>query len=320
MNPLAEVRMLCHAMLGWLAIRKFVTMDEPRPRLRMGVKRQILTGWALAGLLCAAAAGGSGCTRRFAEPFDVGAELQAAVLALDAQRFEEAKSRYQRVWPHFPKGSPFWAEVTYGYGLALWHNPTATVTDQLAAERLFIELSKTEPGGAFAIAARLARARLLMCWVAAGNSFFDGEAMRLLESLLQDAPEPTRHEAALRLAELHLLHHSDEQRLAKAVELLSDWLQRYPGNPLAAQMIVTLGHTLAAQRLDLDAAVDVWLDLLELNLNDLNDPAQVLWIAGTVALQRERSAEAGQFFARLVDQYALSPWSPEAARWLLLLP
>jgi tetratricopeptide (TPR) repeat protein len=253
----------------------------------------------------------AGCAGDATQEEEVSRQLAEGRQLMDSLNFNQALALYEQAYKDLPEDDAHWPEAAFGYATSLWHQTPPNAATIAEAVEVFQSISRLMPGTEWARASRLSWARILMLRDFPGDAENPEAAMPILEALTREGGMIS-HEALVRLAECHRMRFADLKELQAARDLLTDWLERHPENPLASLMWEQLAWLELESFNDNGRAIAALEQAEARGFADSSKKGTLLWLLGQLLQERGEHERAALYYTRLIKEVPSSGRAYEA--------
>ena len=258
-------------------------------------KRLVGLGSGLCVVLLAAAA------TLQAAPTDVNARLKEAATEVSYLSFDLALPIFADVQREAPEGSDQWQAAVFGQAVCLQQMAPVTADRLQQAKTLYGSLIERYPTGKYATESMMAMGRIAELVDYLGDQPDRQRARDWYEKARSASPAdaPLAHEATLRIAATHVQSYEPDECML-AVDMLDQWLKRYPNNPLASAMWQYAGDTWFWPIGDEKKAVSCYLKADELGLLEEGREGPLYWRLAVLAQRNGLTDVAIQYYTKII--------------------
>lgn len=229
--------------------------------------------------------------------------LKDAATEVSYLSFERALPLFQQAGKLVPEGSDQWQQAIFGQAVCLQQATPASAQYIAQATQLYKLLAEKYPTGRYTPQALMALGRIaeLVDYL---NDTPDRPAARDWYDKARQASgldTGLGHEATLRIAATYV-QEMDADSVRKGIAILTDWLARYPKNPLASAMWQYAGNSYQYPLNDQNAALDCYLKADALGLLEQGREGPLYWRMANLAERTGRLDIAIGYYTRIIQK------------------
>jgi len=226
--------------------------------------------------------------------------------------FRGAAKQFARALKGAAPGSPAGIEAKLGLALCLQHRQPDVQSDKQRAARLYDELIKETHGNPLQPVVLLLRARMADQIDFYGDKPDPTVARGLYDQLIRAWPRsPLIHRAALYRAQLAVFTMTPEGA-RRGIRELSDWLAKYPDNPLAYLQWTLIALTYMEPLKEPAKAVEAFRRAERVGLPAYSQRDAFYWRVANLAQMAGDRTTAVEYFRRIITEVQRSSFAYEA--------
>ncbi len=234
-------------------------------------------------------------------PRDVAEVLKEAATEVSYLGFDKAYPLYAEAQQLAQEGSEQWQAAVFGQALCLQQIAPVTADRLQAASSLYTSLIERYPDSKYTPQAMMAMGRMAELVDYLGDQPDREAARQWYAKAREKAGEGSdlSHEATLRIAATYVQSYEPDQ-CRHALEMLEQWLAKYPNNPLASAMWQYSGDTWFFPLKDEKKAVACYLKADELGLLEQGREGPIYWKIANLAQRNGMRDIAIQYFTKVI--------------------
>lgn len=229
--------------------------------------------------------------------------LRAAATETSYLSFDQGLPLFKKAAAASTEGSAPWQQAIFGEAVCLQHLVPATPGNLEEASRRYTLLAEKYPQGKYSPQAMMALGRIAELVDYLGDKVDLDTAQKWYEKARIAAGENSdlAHEATLRIAAVYIQTY-EIPKVKQGVQILRQWLEKYPDNPLASAMWQYAGNTLFWPLQEEKEAIACYLKADAKGLLEEGREGPVYWRIANLAERNGQRDVAVRYYTKIIEK------------------